>query len=68
MRYLAMFCKNKGRPEAAGGEGVEREQTTVRMPKELKDQLIQGANECGKSLTDFIEMLLRAWVKIYQSE
>ena len=45
----------------------EREQTTIRLPTELKEELQREADRRGDSLNGFIIMLLgKAWELIQQ--
>ena len=47
---------------------MEREQTTIRLPVELKEQLQREAERTKKSYNDYIGMILRKWLKEHQFE
>ena len=50
-------------------EKSEREQTTIRLPVELKEALQQEADRRGDSLNGFIVILLeKAWELIRQDQ
>lgn len=42
---------------------MTREQTTIRLPAELKDQLQQEAEVQGKSYNNLVELILASWVR-----
>ena len=47
----------------------EREQTTIRLPAELKEQLQQEADKRGDSLNGLVVMMLnRAWKLMTQNQ
>lgn len=47
---------------------MKREQTTIRLPAELKEQLQQEADKTEKSFNNLVEIALRQWTKAYQSQ
>lgn len=47
---------------------MKREQTTIRLPAELKEQLQQEADKTEKSFNNLVEIALRQWTKTYQSQ
>jgi len=42
---------------------MTREQTTIRLPVELKEKLQQEANVKGKSYNNLVEIILYSWVR-----
>lgn len=42
---------------------MEREQTTIRLPAELKEQLMQEADKMGYTITDLILFILQNFVR-----
>mgnify|MGYP001778324036 CR=1 FL=1 len=49
--------------EIGGGRRLEREQTTIRLPAKLKEQLAQEASDRGISLNHLIIILLQKGLK-----
>lgn len=47
---------------------MEREQTTIRLPAELKEQIQRKADEEGKSFNNLVEIIFSRWIRAYQSE
>lgn len=47
---------------------MEREQTTIRLPAELKEQLMQEADKAEKSFNNLVEIALIRWVRDYQAQ
>lgn len=47
---------------------MNREQTTIRLPAELKEQLQREAEKANKSFNNFVENLLNKWVKAYRAQ
>lgn len=47
---------------------MNREQTTIRLPVELKEQLQQEAEKTGKSFNNLVEITLGRWIRAYQSQ
>lgn len=46
-----------------GGERVEREQTTIRLPAELKEQLQREADRRGDSFNETVVRIIRLGLK-----
>ncbi len=42
---------------------TEREQTTIRLPAELKEKLQQEADETGIAFNQLVLIILNEWVK-----
>ena len=47
------------RPDYSGVEKTRKEQTTIRLPVELKEQLQQEAERRGISFNSFVILLLK---------
>lgn len=47
---------------------MDREQTTIRLPAELKEQIQREAEKVNKSFNNLVEILLNKWVKNYQAQ
>ena len=59
--------KSKEQAEAKtavqGGEGMEREQTTIRLPAELKKRLQQEAERKGQTVKDIVLFILYSYLQ-----
>lgn len=42
---------------------MTREQTTIRLPAELKEKVQQEANAKGKSYNNLVEIILYSWIR-----
>ena len=51
------------RPDYSGVEKTRKEQTTIRLPVELKEQLQQEAERRGYTLTDLIAFILLEYLQ-----
>lgn len=47
---------------------MDREQTTIRLPAELKKQLQREAEKMNKSFNNLAEIIFGQWVRVYQSQ
>lgn len=50
-----------------GGGVVEREQTTIRLPVELKKQIQQKADEIGISFNEFVLLAINEYINSHQN-
>lgn len=41
---------------------MEREQTTIRLPAELKKRLQQEADRIGMTFNQFVLLILKSWI------
>ena len=48
-----------------GGEGMEREQTTIRLPAELKEKLQQEADRLGISFNEMVIKFIHVGMERY---
>ena len=55
----------QGGNSGVGGEGMEKEQTTIRLPAELKKRLQQEADKIGVSFNEIVIKLLNERLNSY---
>lgn len=46
---------------------MDREQTTIRLPADLKEQIQRQAEDEGQSFNNFVAIIFRRWVRDYQA-
>lgn len=59
--------KEHNRDTVRGGGVVEREQTTIRLPVELKKQIQQKADEIGISFNEFVLLAINEYINSHQN-
>lgn len=47
---------------------LDREQTTIRLPAELKEQIQREAERKEKSFNNLVEIILSHWVRAYLAQ